>query len=90
MPVCEISYKNKMYKLPSMIWFYELCGIACLVIVNEPNLKVLKFMNVELWGEKKKKKMFPYLKRKWLFVCLFAIHLIQFHTRRGLAFSFGF
>lgn len=25
-------------------------------------------------------KMFPYLKRKWLFVCLFAIHLIQFHT----------
>lgn len=87
MPVCEISYKNKMYKLPR-IWFYESCGIACLVILNEPDLKVLKFMNVELWGEKK--KMFPYLKRKWLFVCLFAIHVIQFHTRKGMVFSFGF
>lgn len=55
MPGCEISYKNKMYKLPR-IWFYELCGIACLVILNEPDLKVLKFMNVELWGEKKKRR----------------------------------
>ena len=54
MPVCEISYKNKMYKLPR-IWFYELCGIACLVILNEPNLIVLKFMKVELWGKKKKR-----------------------------------
>lgn len=68
MPVCEISYKNKMYKLPSMIWFYELCGIACLVIVNEPNLKVLKFMNVELWGKKKKKDV-PIPKKKMV-VCV--------------------
>ena len=35
-------------------------------------------------------KVFPYLRRKRLFVCLFVLHQMKLQNRRDLVFNFGF